>query len=49
MNRSFTRFALTDSVKKAQEHYGARYSYARMELELPCPWRIASYRLSTDT
>lgn len=31
MNRNFTRYAFTDSVKKAQEHYGTRRSYARME------------------
>jgi len=31
MNRNFTKFAFTESVKKAQEHYGTRRSYARME------------------
>ena len=31
MNRNFTRFAFTKSVKKAQEHYGTRKAYARME------------------
>ncbi len=31
MNQNFTQFAFTDSVKKAQEHYGTRDSYARME------------------
>jgi hypothetical protein len=31
MNRNFTRFAFTESVKKAQERYGTRRSYARME------------------
>jgi hypothetical protein len=31
MNRNFTKFTFTDSVKKAQEHYGTRRSYARME------------------
>ena len=31
MNQNFTRFAFTDSVKEAQEHYGTRHSYARME------------------
>ena len=32
MNQNFTKFAFTDSVKKAQEHYGSRQSYARMEV-----------------
>jgi len=31
MNQNFTKFAFTDSVKKEQEHYGTRGSYARME------------------
>ena len=31
MNQNFTKFAFTDSVKQAQEHYGTRRSYARME------------------
>ena len=31
MNRNFTRFAFTDSVKKTQEQYGTRKAYARME------------------
>jgi hypothetical protein len=31
MNKNFTKFAFTDSVKKAQEHYGTRRPYARME------------------
>ena len=31
MNRNFTQFAFTDSVKQAQERYGTRRSYARME------------------
>jgi len=31
MNRNFTKFTFTDSVKKAQEHYGTRRSYAKME------------------
>ena len=31
MNRNFTKFTFTDSVKKAQERYGTRRSYARME------------------
>jgi predicted pyridoxine 5'-phosphate oxidase superfamily flavin-nucleotide-binding protein len=31
MNRNFTKFAFTDSVKKEQERYGTRQSYARME------------------
>ena len=31
MNQNFTKFAFTDSVKKAQEQYGSRKSYARME------------------
>ena len=31
MNQNFTKFAFTDSVKKVQEQYGSRKSYARME------------------
>lgn len=31
MNQNFTKFAFTDSVKKEQERYGTRRSYARME------------------
>ena len=31
MNQNFTKFAFTDSVKRAQERYGTRRSYARME------------------
>lgn len=31
MNQNFTKFAFTDSVKKAQERYGTRRPYARME------------------
>ncbi len=31
MNQNFTKFAFTESVKKAQEQYGTRKSYARME------------------
>ncbi len=31
MNRNFTRFAFTESVKKAQERYGTRHAYARTE------------------
>lgn len=31
MNRNFTRFAFTESVKKEQERYGTRHAYARME------------------
>lgn len=31
MNKNFTRYAFTDSVKKVQEKYGTRNSYARME------------------
>ena len=31
MNQNFTKFAFTDSVKKEQERYGTRLSYARME------------------
>ena len=31
MNKNFTRLAFTDSVKKAQERYGTRHAYARME------------------
>ncbi len=31
MSQNFTLFAFTDSVRKCQEHYGTRRSYARME------------------
>lgn len=31
MNKNFTQLTFTDSVKKAQEHYGTRHAYARME------------------
>lgn len=31
MNKNFTKYAFTDSVKKEQERYGTRMSYARME------------------
>jgi len=31
MNKNFTKFAFTESVKKVQEKYGTRKSYARME------------------
>jgi len=31
MNQNFTKFAFTDSVRKEQERYGSRQSYARME------------------
>ena len=31
MNRNFTKFAFTKSVKEAQTQYGSRKSYARME------------------
>ena len=31
MNKNFTRLAFTDSVKEAQQHYGTRKAYARME------------------
>jgi len=31
MNKNFTKLAFTDSVKKVQERYGTRKSYARME------------------
>ena len=31
MSRNFTRYAFTSSVRKAQERYGTRDSYARME------------------
>ena len=31
MNKNFTRHAFTDSVKRAQERYGTRNAYARME------------------
>jgi len=32
MNQNFTKLAFTDSVKKIQEQYGARKSYARIEI-----------------
>ncbi|MFQ5603437.1 MAG: pyridoxamine 5'-phosphate oxidase family protein [bacterium] len=32
MNQNFTKFAFTDSVKRAQEQSGSRKSYARMEV-----------------
>ncbi len=31
MSQNFTKFAFTDSVKDAQEHYGSRANYERME------------------
>jgi len=31
MNQNFTQHAFTDSLKKVQEQYGTRDSYARME------------------
>jgi len=31
MSKNFTRYAFTDSVKKAQARYGTRDAYARME------------------
>lgn len=31
MNQNFTQFAFTPSVKDAQEHYGSRENYERME------------------
>jgi len=31
MSQNFSKFAFTESVKKAQEHYGSRRSYAGME------------------
>ncbi len=31
MNQNFTKLAFTDSVRKVQEQYGSRQSYARME------------------
>ncbi len=31
MNRNFTKFAFTPSVREAQEHYGSRANYERME------------------
>ncbi len=31
MNKNFTKLTFTDSVKKVQEKYGSRKSYARME------------------
>ena len=33
MNQNFTKFAFTPSVKQAQEHYGSRANYERMEQE----------------
>ena len=32
MNPNFTKLAFNNSVKKLQEQYGSRKSYARMEL-----------------
>ncbi len=32
MNQNFTKLAFTDSVKKIQEQYGSRKSYARIEI-----------------
>mgnify|MGYP005725621605 CR=1 FL=1 len=32
MNQNFTKLAFTDSVKKIQEQYGSRKSYARVEV-----------------
>ena len=31
MGRNFTKYTFTESVKKAQERYGTRHAYARME------------------
>ena len=31
MNQNYTKYAFTPSVKKAQEHYGSRKTYARVE------------------
>jgi len=31
MSQNFTKYAFTDSVKEAQEKYGSRTTYARME------------------
>ncbi len=31
MSQNFTNFTFTESVKKAQEHYGSRRTYSRME------------------
>jgi predicted pyridoxine 5'-phosphate oxidase superfamily flavin-nucleotide-binding protein len=31
VNKNYTKFAFTESVKKVQEKYGSRKSYARME------------------
>ncbi len=31
MNQNFTKFAFTDSVRRAQQRYGSRQSYARVE------------------
>ncbi len=31
MNQNFTKFAFTPSVRQAQEHYGSRANYERME------------------
>jgi len=36
MNQNFTKFAFTKSVKQAQEQYGSRKSYARMEESGDC-------------
>jgi len=39
MNRNFTRFAFTESVKEAQERYGTRHS--GLGLELPATHHAA--------
>lgn len=31
MNKNFTKYAFTESVKKVQEHHDSRHLYARME------------------
>ena len=31
MGQNFTKFAFTEGVKAAQEHYGSRHAYLRME------------------
>lgn len=52
MSRNFTKYAFTDSVKRAQEHYGTRRSYARMETagdRYPLTDREASFIQSRDS
>ena len=40
MNRNFTRFAFTESVKKAQERYGTRHKAALILMDYPSQQRL---------